>query len=136
MNKNRNNFYKKWINKANKDLEIAKLIFDSQPKTFSDIVCFHCQQAAEKYLKGLLTSLSIEFKKTHNLIYLLDLLSKEINIEDKHYEKAEILEDYAVEARYPMPEENVIKKEEAETAYNIAQEFKEFISKESEQDES
>ena len=134
MSKNKNNFYKKWINKADKDLEIAKLVFDSQPETFSDIVCFHCQQAAEKYLKGLLTSLSIEFKKTHNLIYLLDLLSKEINIEDKHYEKAEILEDYAVEARYPMPEENVIKKEEAETAYNIAQEFKEFISKESEQD--
>jgi len=134
MSKNKNNFYKKWFTKANKDLEVAKLIFDSQPETFSDIVCFHCQQATEKSLKGLLTDLNIEFKKTHNLIYLLDLLAKEININDKLYEKAEILEDYAVEARYPMPEENIIEKEDAEKAYDIAQEFKEFILKKSKQD--
>ncbi|MGM0411594.1 MAG: HEPN domain-containing protein [Bacillota bacterium] len=129
MGKSNNNFYKKWINMANKDLEVAKLIFDSQPEIFSDIVCFHCQQATEKFLKGVLTYLNIEFKKTHNLIYLLDLLSNEIKIEDKLYEKAEILEDYAVEARYPMPEENIIKKEEAKEAYNIAQEFENFTFK-------
>ncbi len=35
---------------------------------------FHCQQAAEKLLKALLSELGVPFGKTHNLKLLMDLL--------------------------------------------------------------
>ncbi|MDR0598605.1 MAG: HEPN domain-containing protein, partial [Treponema sp.] len=37
------------------------------------MICFHCQQAAEKYLKGFLVFKGIEFPKTHDLAALLKL---------------------------------------------------------------
>ena len=43
----------KWVHKAERDWEVAhKLAGEGPPPR--DIVCFHCQQAAEKYLKALL----------------------------------------------------------------------------------
>ena len=39
----------KWVLKAEDDIEAARsLAQEARPKR--DIVCFHCQQAAEKYL--------------------------------------------------------------------------------------
>jgi HEPN domain-containing protein len=38
------------------------------------MVCFHCQQAAEKYLKARLEEAAIHFPKTHDLESLLHLL--------------------------------------------------------------
>jgi HEPN domain-containing protein len=37
---------------------------------------FHCQQAAEKYLKAYLVRQQIEFRKTHALGHLLHLASQ------------------------------------------------------------
>jgi HEPN domain-containing protein len=37
-------------------------------------VCFHCQQAAEKYLKALLQEVGVVAPRTHDLEDLLDLL--------------------------------------------------------------
>ncbi|MHC4444528.1 MAG: HEPN domain-containing protein [Planctomycetota bacterium] len=40
-----------------------------------EIIGFHCQQAAEKLLKALLSHLGVDFPRTHNLRYLMDLLA-------------------------------------------------------------
>ncbi|MCG2760389.1 MAG: HEPN domain-containing protein [Candidatus Delongbacteria bacterium] len=40
---------------------------------YLDTVTFHCQQAVEKYLKAYLIYLVIDFKFTHDSVYLLDL---------------------------------------------------------------
>src|SRR5580704_3895093 len=43
----------KWVHKAETDWEVAhKLAGETPPPR--DVVCFHCQQASEKYLKALL----------------------------------------------------------------------------------
>lgn len=42
--------YKDWFDIAEKDLKSAKILF--QHDADYGIVCFHCQQAIEKYLKG------------------------------------------------------------------------------------
>src|SRR5262249_1884728 len=39
-----------------------------------DAACFHCQQAAEKYLKALLKELGLVVPRTHELNKLLNLL--------------------------------------------------------------
>ncbi len=92
---------KEWFEKADQDLGTAKLIAMHIPK-YIDTVCFHCQQAAEKYLKAYLIYLDIEYPKTHQLGKLLDLISEKENVLDEAYERAEYLEAYAVEIRYPF----------------------------------
>jgi HEPN domain-containing protein len=63
-----------WVNKAEGDYRTTKrelqVINDPNP----DAVCFHAQQCVEKYLKAFLVESGINFPKTHNLLYLLDLL--------------------------------------------------------------
>ena len=54
-----------WFLKAESDLNTAQHIVESNGPY--DTVCFHAQQAAEKYLKGLLALRSQPFHRTHNL---------------------------------------------------------------------
>ncbi|MBN1604429.1 MAG: HEPN domain-containing protein [Chitinispirillaceae bacterium] len=94
------NLVRSWLEKAEHDKGIAEILLNQNSK-FTDGICFHCQQAAEKILKACLIFFGINFKKTHNLVYLLDLMSSVEIITDKMYESAESLEGYAVEVRYP-----------------------------------
>ena len=113
---------KKWLNFAEQDLKAARELFEN----YNQIVCFHCQQSAEKYIKGLLILLQKDFKKTHNLNYLLDLIEKDIP--DKVNEAAEYLNEYAVEARYPG-EFDEIDSDETQKALKYAESIKSFIKK-------
>ena len=61
-----------WIEKARSDLEAARLLISQQQK-YLDIGGYHCQQAAEKALKGWLTAKQIPFPKTHSLEDVLAL---------------------------------------------------------------
>ncbi|HEY5563136.1 MAG TPA: HEPN domain-containing protein [Clostridiaceae bacterium] len=106
-----------WIKKAEQDLGMAKLAIEHQPE-FRESICFHCQQAAEKYLKAYLIYLEIVFKKSHSLDYLLDLISEQQVVSDDFYITAEILEDYGVEVRYPGYSEPT--EREVEEAYKAA----------------
>jgi HEPN domain-containing protein len=55
-----------WFVKAANDLRAAETLRTSQPALLAESV-FHCQQAAEKALKGFLTWNNSVFRKTHNL---------------------------------------------------------------------
>ncbi len=71
-----------WIERADHDLGSAKLICLLILQYF-DTIAFHCQQATEKYLNAVLAHLGIEFQRSHNLIYLLDLLTQQIEINEQ-----------------------------------------------------
>ena len=62
-----------WVRKAEEDAQAARALAARRPP-LRDIVCFHCQQAAEKYLKALLQEKGALVPKTHDLEDLLDLL--------------------------------------------------------------
>lgn len=68
-----------------------------------DIAAFHAQQAFEKWLKSLFIFKGIEPKKTHNLIFLLDGLIDYFPDFDtpENYQLIQVLDQYAVEIRYP-----------------------------------
>jgi HEPN domain-containing protein len=107
-----------WITKADHDLGTAVLTFLHIPD-FKDTVTFHCQQAVEKYMKSYLIFLDIQFKLSHDLVYLLELISIEDKSFEALYERILVLQNYAVEVRYPnetifITAEKVI--EEIETA--------------------
>lgn len=55
-----------WLGRAANDLRGAHIDLDATPPLIEDAL-FHCQQAAEKTLKGYLTSHDKPFKKTHDL---------------------------------------------------------------------
>lgn len=91
---------KQWIEKADHDLGTAQVTYLYLP-LYRDTIAFHCQQSAEKYLKGYLLFLEIPFKRQHSLNYLLGLISEKISISEALYLNASELEEFAVEIRYP-----------------------------------
>jgi len=60
----------RWFHKAENDLLNVKNNLRAE-RYAPDTVCFHCQQAAEKYLKGFLAWHETPFSKTHDLLELL-----------------------------------------------------------------
>ena len=115
-----------WFVKGDHDLQAAEIILkENDPPT--DMICFHCQQAVEKYLKGFLVNQGITFFKEHDLIYLLDLCKqKDVSFSELE-EPANALNDYAVETRYPFEEEIAYPIEEAEHAIQLVKKAIEFV---------
>ena len=115
---------REWIDKADHDLGSAKLIFLHIPEYF-DTIAFHCQQATEKYLKATLVYFGVDFQRTHNLVYLLDLLSQKFTVSEDIYDQAILLNGFSVQIRYPN-KYIYLTKEELELSIHIAQEFRNF----------
>jgi HEPN domain len=61
---------REWVKKAEEDYVLAKHGRRSKVPVHGG-VCFHCQQCAEKYLKGLMEELGLAVPKTHDLELLL-----------------------------------------------------------------
>lgn len=92
-----------WLLKADRDLGLATHASQHTPE-YPDLICYHCQQAAEKYLKSLVIHHGLLLRRTHDLEDLLDVLSPlQPTIVELFYEKARIINDYGVQIRYPDP---------------------------------
>ncbi|MEI6820358.1 MAG: HEPN domain-containing protein [Bacteroidota bacterium] len=126
MNEN-NKYINEWIEKADHDLGSAKIIYSNIPEYF-DVIAFHCQQAVEKYLKSTLIFFEKEFSRSHDLVYLLELLSREINIDNETFEKAIRLNSYSTQIRYPNSK-IFLTKQELEFAIEVAEYFRVFAIK-------
>jgi HEPN domain-containing protein len=89
-----------WIAKAERDLEAAKrMIVCVDP--LLDTGSYHCQQAAEKALKGWLTFRSVSVTKTHDLVNLeRQCVKLDIDFQGL-LEMADFLSPFAVDFRYP-----------------------------------
>jgi HEPN domain-containing protein len=118
---------REWIDKADHDLGSAKLIYLHIPDYF-DMIAFHCQQATEKYIKAILEFNEIEFQRTHNIVFLLELLSKHIEISEEQFDKAIMLNGFSVQIRYP-DSTIFLTNEELETSIMISQEFRDLAIK-------
>ena len=90
----------RWVRKAEADLEGAKELAHAA-RPYHDLICFHCQQSAEKYLKALLIESGLPFPKTHRLEDLLLLLVPHDASLKKLRRTLVTLARYAVGYRYP-----------------------------------
>jgi len=122
-----NKLVKEWIHKAENDFLDAENNLKSQ-KVPTDTVCFHCQQVAEKYMKAYLISKNKSSPKIHNLIRLMELCRKLNPSFLKLKDELIILNDYAVEIRYPDDwyEPTGV---EANEALELAKKIKDFALK-------
>jgi HEPN domain-containing protein len=90
-----------WVAKAEQDW-IAVGSLDAS--VIPTVICFHCQQCAEKYLKALLTLHDRVPPRTHDLGVLLDRALKEEPGLDELSGELLLLDRYAVAIRYPGPD--------------------------------
>jgi len=116
---------KAWVEKGDHDLGTAQITYLHIPK-YRDTIAFHCQQAGEKYLKSYLIFLEIPFKRTHDLIFILGLISQKNNVTKETYDKAAELKNFAVEIRYP---DTIIdlSEQDIQKAILLAKEFREYV---------
>jgi len=63
----------KWIQKASGDMAAVEALAEGGP-VHANAVAFHCQQAAEKFLKAFLVWHEVAFPKTHDLDQILNLV--------------------------------------------------------------
>ena len=115
---------REWLKKA--DLDLKTVVRLSTESEFRDIVGFHAQQAAEKYLKALLTRHQIEFPKTHVIRRLLILLEP---IDPEMVESlgdANWLSPFGAEIRYPGDRAEALPGEEVR-ARQIAEKVRDSV---------
>ncbi|HDH97173.1 MAG TPA: HEPN domain-containing protein [Proteobacteria bacterium] len=118
-------FVQQWIGKAELDIETAKILLDAAMEDYYPCA-FHCQQAAEKFLKAYLVRHQIEFRKTHDLGELLRLVGSVDTVLASALASCEWLTPYGVEFRYPgeCPE---VDRRTAEKAFREAEAVKRRI---------
>jgi len=108
-----------WLFKAAHDLRGAEIDLADNPPLLDDVM-FHCQQAAEKSLKGFLTFHNRPFRKTHSL----EEIGEACLVIDESLapiiDKAVPLTEYAWAFRYPG-ESEMPSMEEAQEAFKVAQ---------------
>ena len=95
-----------WLIRARSNLERARLGKASDGILYEDL-CFDCQQAVEKSLKGLLVYIAVPFPWTHSITKLIELIEEsKIDVPD-YVKDSIILTVYAVTTRYPGKQEPV-----------------------------
>jgi HEPN domain-containing protein len=63
------------LRKAAQDEALLDEVLESD-RVSDEVFGFHCQQAAEKMLKAVLSELGVPFRKTHEIGRLIDLVSR------------------------------------------------------------
>lgn len=123
---NENGFFKfeEWAKYADEDIMTAELLL--RENGTPNQICFHAQQAAEKYLKGFLSFHKKKFEKVHQLSYLLQLCAGINSAFEGLREDIFYLTRFYIETRYPgdFPE---FSHQDAKKAYEAALRVKEFV---------
>jgi HEPN domain-containing protein len=114
-----------WVAKADNDLLNAdnNLAANEIP---TDTVCFHCQQAAEKLLKGFLVSHDMEAPRTHDLLALLESVLPYSQDAERLRSEFALLMPFSVAVRYPQ--EFMPSIDDARDARNAAAVIREWLN--------
>lgn len=92
-------YIKNWLFRASEDIAVIESLSGLDLEYYTSTICFHAQQAVEKYLKAFLIYHDVDFPKTHDLDFLLMECQKigkysfEIDLKS--------LTDFGVAIRYP-----------------------------------
>ena len=92
-----------WLDFAKTDLGVAKHLNEQYYPKPLEIICYHCQQAAEKAIKAVIIAYGAKggIPKKHNLSFLLAQVKNEVDIPEEYYDYADTLTPYGIAVRYP-----------------------------------
>jgi HEPN domain-containing protein len=119
------NELRQWIELADKDLALAEFSSKNMWPVPYEIICFHCQQAVEKYLKWFLVLHDFDPPKIHDLEELGKFCETILPQFSEIYEGCSLLTGYSVHFRYPS--EIQIEKEDMDRALKHARSICEFV---------
>ena len=126
MTRDKAEYIKNWLFRANEDIAVIKSLVNDGAEFYISSICFHAQQASEKFLKAFLAYHDVDFPRTHDLDFLL-LECQKINKEAFQID-FKSLTDFGVSVRYPddfyIPDE-----EEALEYRDTAISVKEIVEK-------
>lgn len=114
--------YKIWLDKAEHDLNTAKVNFNEK---ICDAAAFYSHQASEKALKAFYIKRFGSLKKTHDLV----LLSRELNADNEIIEMCKELTPAYTYTRYPDAVEVSNIDEISEKLLKYAEEVLEWVKK-------
>jgi HEPN domain-containing protein len=101
-----------WFCLADADIDSAKLLKEMRPQ-HREIICYHCEQAVEKYLKGYLHSHGIMPPRIHDLEKICAMCSEKDIRFDTIVKECIYITQFATQLRYPhetpITEHNVTK---------------------------
>jgi HEPN domain-containing protein len=89
-----------WLEYADADLDSASILRAAY-RQHKEIICYHCQQAVEKYLKGFLCAQGVFPPKIHALETLCASCSDFDPAFNEIAKDCAYLSPFAVHARYP-----------------------------------
>lgn len=97
---------KRWFAKATEDRRSAQLMLSDDPPLL-DPAAYHCQQASEKLIKGLLVAAGKTIPKTHDLWHLAALATPLYPQLAADIEAISDLTPWGTATRYPDLEANL-----------------------------
>ena len=100
-----------WLRFSRDDLESAVFLLGLTPRKI-EIICYHCQQCAEKALKAISAFSDEEISRSHDLRSLLRVGVRHFPSLESLIEVLAALQPYAVAVRYPYEIEVVAGDEE------------------------
>lgn len=92
-----------WLEYAWTDYDVAVFLFENRHPQPLEIICYHCQQAAEKAIKALYIALNIPggVPRKHDLAFLLNQMQGKVAVSKELRQHADSLSVYGIAARYP-----------------------------------
>ena len=119
-----------WIRQAENDLAMAEFARSGQ---FYAQACYHCSQAAEKALKGLLIGLGQDPPRSHSLERLVDALADlGLEVESLRALQLKALSRMTTATRYPDADEapmNLFDAKDCDLALGVAKSVLEMVTK-------
>jgi len=91
-----------WLQIAYDDYDSARFLYENKIPKPLEIICYHCQQSAEKSLKAYLCANDIDIPKTHEVKRICVQCSEVDGSFSVFFFDCEELEVYATETRYPI----------------------------------
>ena len=99
MTRDKTEYIKNWLYRANEDIAVIKSLVNAGVEYYTSSICFHAQQASEKFLKAYLAYHDVDFPRTHDLDFLLIECQK---IDKEAFQiDFKSLTDFGVSVRYP-----------------------------------
>jgi len=118
---------REWLTKALHDLQTARITAAAADGPL-DTAIYHCQQAAEKTVKGWLTASSVAFEKTHDIRRLIKQAAGELPDFKRFTTAAEVLTPYVSAFRYPgLTTDPMPSREEFDEALQYGQAIYDFV---------
>lgn len=118
---------KEWLEYAKNDLDSAEFLTKKVPVPI-EIICYLCQQSAEKSLKAFLIFWGLGFQKTHDTSLLCAECKKQNPQFESLYFESALLKNYSVTSRYPYPLQ--IEESDMKNALSAARKIFDFVQKE------